>query len=171
MLDARRSRFRECADERAARSRGSPGRILDDEGLARFLYREEHVAPDGRLAPAAIPTSDLLEPQRECLSVARLQHLTAAGFRQLLADRQEKSTHNIFMGCGVALTADIRDLRSDDGRRELCVVDDAREGFAAHALLQLAHPEGYGRGSVRRLRKRLIDLLDLRSMREFLGTD
>lgn len=51
--------------------------MLDCEELGRFLYRDDHLTPDGDVAPAALPTTDLLDPSREGLSLARLFHLTA----------------------------------------------------------------------------------------------
>ena len=159
---------RDCPDEATARSVGSPGRVLDGEELGRFVYRDDHLTEDG-LAPAALPTSDLLDPQREGLSVGRLVHLTAYDIRRLAAALEHKAQTNRFRGFGVVATADVRNLRTHDGRRELCVVDDARPEFTAHALVQLANPGAYCKSSVRRLRRRLLDLLAFRPARSFFN--
>ena len=150
---------RDCPDEATARSVGGPGRVLDGEELGRFVFRDDHLTEDGRLTPAALPTSDLLDPQREGLSVGRLIHLTACDIRRLAAAHVHRAPTNRFRGFGVVATADVRNLRTQDGRRELCVVDDARPEFTAHALVQLANPGAYRKSSVRRLRRRLLDLL------------
>ena len=60
--------------------------MLDEEELGRFLYRDDHLTTDGLLAPAALPTSDLLDPSREGLSVGRLFHLTAQDISRLAAE-------------------------------------------------------------------------------------
>ena len=158
----------ECPEEAAARSMGGPGPVLDDEELCRFLYRDDHLSADGRLTPAALPTSDLLDPQREGLSVGRLAYLTAYDVGRMVSAREQRASANQFSGGGVAATADFRSLRTRDGRRELCVVDDARDGFNAHALLRLANPAAYNKASVRRLRERLINLFSFRPARAFL---
>lgn len=161
---------RECPEEAAAQSARGPGPVLDEEELGRFLYRDDHLTADGHLAPAALPTSDLLDPQRAGLSVGRLDHLSADGIRRLVVEHEQKTPANRFGGCGVVATADVRNLRTHDGRRELCVVDDAADGFAAHALVRLANPGAYGRSTVRRLRGRLLDLFSFRSARAVLET-
>ena len=168
MADRRSATKHECPEETTARSTGGPGPVLDQEEVARLLYRDDHLTADGRLTPAALPTSDLLEPEREGLSVGRLVHLTAHDIRRLVAERERRAPANRFSGGGVAMTADVRNLRTRDGQRELCVVDDPREGFDAHALVRLANPGAYNRGSVRRLRERLIDLFSLRPARALL---
>ena len=137
---------------------GGPGPVLDPETLGRFLYRTDQVTPDGVLTPAALPTADFLDPERRGTSVGRLVHMTVHDIRSVVAVQEQKASTNKFSGCGVLLTEAVRSLRTDDGRRELCIVDDAEEGFPAHALLRLANPGAYNKGSVRRLRKRLIDL-------------
>lgn len=159
---------RECLEEATPRLAGGPGSVLDDEELCQFLYRDDYLSADGRLTPAALPTSDLLDPQREGLSVGRLAYLTARDIRSLVAEREQRASANQFSGGGVAITADFRRLRTHDGRRELCVVDDARDGFNAHALLRLATPGAYNKASVRRMRERLINLFRFRPARAFL---
>ena len=151
---------RECPEETAARSMGGPGPVLDHEELCRFLYRVDHLSADGRFTPAALPTRDLLDPQRERLSVGRLTYLTAQDVGRMVSEREQRTSANQFSGGGVAVTADFRRLRTHDGRRELCVVDDSRDGFNAHALLRLANATAYNRASVRRLRERLINLFN-----------
>ena len=162
MVDFRQSREHECPEEETARTCVGPGPVLDEEELGRFLYRDDHLTTDGLLAPAALPTSDLLDPSREGLSVGRLFHLTAQDISRLAAEYEGRRSVNSFSGCGVVLTASVGELLTHHGRRELCVVDDARDGFTAHALVRLADRSAYDRGSVRRLRRRLIELFTLR---------
>ena len=168
MVDARRSAGRECPEEGSARSVGAPGPVLDEEELGRFVYRDDHVMADGLLTPAALPTSDLLDPRREGLSMGRLDHMANPDIQRVVAERERKTPANRFIGCGVAVTAQVRNLKTRDGRRELCVVDDARDEFDAHALMRLANPGGYGKGSVRRLRERLIDRFRFRPASAFV---
>ena len=168
MVNGGLSGGRECPEETAAQSVSGPGPVLDGEELGRFIYRDDHLMADGHLSPAALPTSDLLDPQRAGLSVGRLGHLTAHDIRLLVAEREQKAPTSRFGGCGVAVTVDLRNLRTRDGRRELCVVDDAVDGFSAHALVRLANPGAYGKGSVRRLRRRLLDLFRFRPSRALL---
>lgn len=169
MPSVRRSMGLECPEEATARSEVGPGRVLDEEELGRFIYRDDHLTSDGQLTPTAVPTNDLLDPQREGLSVGRLLHLRADEIRRLITEREQRDPANRFRGCGVIVTENVRNLRTRDGQRELCVVDDARGGFDAHALVRLANPDAYGRASVRRVRKRLLDLLVFRPADAFVN--
>ena len=156
----------DCAEEQIGHGSGGPGAVLDHEELGRFLYRPDHLTIDGLVAPAALPTTDLLDATREGLSVGRLLHLSPPGIRRLAAVYEGRHSANTFLGFGVVLTASVRQLLTDHGRRELCVVDDPREGFPAHALVLLADRTVYTQGSVRRLRGRLIDLFTFRPAEE-----
>ena len=169
MVDLPAPRELECPEEKTARSSLSPGPVLDWEELGRFLYRDDHFTPDGDVAPAALPTTDLLDPSREGLSLGRLFHLTAQDIRCFGAEYEGRHPANRFYGLGVVLTASGRQLLTKHGRRELCVVDDARDGFPAHALVQLADRGAYNKSSVRRLRSRLLDLLTVRPAEFFIG--
>lgn len=169
MVDLPASRELECPEEKTARSSLSPGPVLDWEELGRFLYRDDHLTPDGDVAPAALPTTDLLDPSREGLSLGRLFHLTAQDIRCLGAEYEGRHPANKFYGFGVVLTASVRQLLTKHGRRALCVVDDARDEFPAHALVRLADRGAYNRGSVRRLRSQLLDLLTVRRAELFIG--
>ena len=160
----------ECPEETTVRSVGSPGPVLDEEELGRFLFRDDHLTADGDLTPAALPTSDLLDPQRAGISVGRLDHLNADDILGVVAARQRRTPTDKLHGCGVAVTAAVRCMRARDGRRELCVVDDALDGFEAHALVRLANPDAYTKGSVRRLRERLLDLFSFRPARVLLDS-
>ena len=169
MVDLPTSRELECPEEKLAHSSLSPGPVLDCEQLGRFLYRNDHLTADGDVAPAALPITDLLDPSREGLSVGRLFHLTASDIRCLVADYEGRHPANTFYGFGVVLTARLRQLLSIHGRRALCVIDDAQDGFPAHALLQLSDRRAYDKGSVRRLRSRLLDLITVRRAELFIG--
>ena len=166
MTDFPQPREADCAEEQTAHGCGGPGPVLDHEELGRFLYRPDHLTTAGRVAPAALPTTDLLDSTREGLSVGRLLHLPPQGIRRLAAKYEGRHSANTFLGFGVVLTASVRQLLTDHGRRELCVVDDPREGFPAHALVRLADRSVYTQGSVRRLRSRLIDLFTFRPAEE-----
>ena len=157
MVDLPQFREPECPEEKTARSCLSSGPVLDHEELGRFLYRDDHLTTDGLVAPAALPTTDLLDLSREGLSLGRLFHLTAQDIRRRAAEYEGRHSANRFSGFGVVLTARVRHLLTPHGQRELCVVDDARRGFRAHALVQLADRNAYNRALVRRLRRRLLD--------------
>ena len=169
MVDHPASREPECPEEKAARSSFSPGPVLDSEELGRFLYRDDHLTPDGDVAPAALPTTDLLDPSREGLSLGRLFHLTPQDIRRLGADYEGRHPANRFFGFGVVVTASVRRLLTEHGRRALCVVDDARDGFPAHTLVQLEDRGAYTQGKLRRLRHRLLDLIEVRPAEFFMG--
>lgn len=169
MVDLPASRELECPEEELARSSLSPGPVLDCEELGRFLYRHDHLTANGDVAPAALPVADLLDPSRDGLSFGRLSHLTASDIRSLGADYKARHPANTFHGFGVVLTARVRQLLTIHRRRELCVVDDAQDGFPAHALLQLSDRRAYNKGSVRRLRSRLLDLIAVRRADLFIG--
>ena len=170
MVDLPQFREPECPEEKTARSCLSPGPVLDHEELGRFLYRDDHLTTDGLVAPAALPTTDLLDLSREGLSLGRLFHLTAQDIRRRAAEYEGRHSANRFSGFGVVLTARVRHLLTPHGQRELCVVDDARRGFRAHALVQLADRNAYNRASVRRLRRRLLELVAFRPAQAFLDS-
>ena len=170
MVDFPQFRELECPEEKTARSCLSPGPVLDNEELGRFLYRDDHLTTDGLVAPAALPTTDLLDPSREGLSLGRLLYLTAQDIRRRAAEYEGRHSANRFSGLGVVPTARVRKLLTPHGRRELCVVDDARPEFRAHALVQLADRTAYNKASVRRLRRRLLDLVAFRPPRAFLDS-
>ncbi len=112
---------------------------------------------DGHLAPAAFPIRDMMDAQRRGVSVARLDHMTSEDIQQRLVAPARR-----FTGCAVTVTRLLRALRSPDGRRSICVVDDAQVGFDAHALVRLAYREGNDKASVRRLRERLLAQFECR---------
>ena len=164
MIRASLADERECPEEAEAQAPCGPGRVSDGEELGRLLFRECYLTPDGFLAPAALPTADLIEPQRKGLSVARLAHLSDNELRRQIAVRERRNPKNRFIGMGIAMTSGVRSLRTADGRREVCVVDDPLKGYCSHALLRLANAGTYSPGSVRRIRERLIELFAFRSV-------
>ena len=153
-----------------AQSHLSPGPVLDHEELGRFLYRPEHLTPDGKVTPAAFPTKELLEPDQKGLSLGRLHHLSAQDIRRRAAEYEARARANRFFGLGVVRAARVRELRTPQGRRELCVVDDALPEFVAHALLQLADRGAYDKGSVRRVRQQLLELTAFRRRQDYLDS-
>ena len=55
----------ECVEENQQQSdHHAFGTVRDEERLARFVWRSDHLAADGELAPAAFPVQDLLEQNR-----------------------------------------------------------------------------------------------------------
>ena len=54
----------ECIEESKQQSPHSPGTVGDEERLARFIWRSDHLAQDGELAPAAFPVQDFLDTSR-----------------------------------------------------------------------------------------------------------
>ena len=103
MVDLPQFREPECPEEKTARSCLSPGPVLDHEELGRFLYRDDHLTTDGLVAPAALPTTDLLDLSREGLSLGRLFHLTAQDIRRRAAEYEGRHSANRFSGLGAAL--------------------------------------------------------------------
>ena len=152
---------RECPEEAAAQVPNGPGVVLDGERIVRLVLRDEHLLADGRLAPSAVPTDDLLVPNRKGLSVSRLPHLTHEELNHIIIGEYKNRDERKLHGCGVVLTSGVRGLRDCDGRRIFCVVDDPRDRNESHALIRLADQARYNRGSVRRARKRLMDLMTL----------
>ena len=153
-----------------AQSHLSPGPVLDHEELGRFLYRPDHLTPDGKVTPAALPVKELLEPEQKGLSLGRLLHLTAQDIRRKAAEYEARDRDNRFWGFGVVRAVRVRELRTTQGRRELCVVDDALPEFEAHALLQLADRGAYNKGSVRRVRRQLLKLTAFRPHQDYPGS-
>ena len=157
----------ECPEEKAARGEDGPGVVLDGEELGLFVLQDDKLTADGELAPSAVPIADLLEPEREGLSVGRLRYLTREELHVLIEGYVRRNSANRFRGGGVTLTGGVRGLRGPDGRRCFCVVDDPREGYRSHALVRLADRAAYGKGTVRRVRRLLMDLLEFRPATAF----
>ena len=150
----------ECSEEKEQQSRHSPGTVGDEERLARFILRNDHLAEDGELAPAAFPTQDFLDHSRGSLSVGRLDHMTPNEIRRpeaLLGGDSGKT----LKGMAVAETTGVRAIRTD-GARAFCVVDDGTPSFHAHAAIRLAHQRGMSRSSVRRVRHKLMRVFSFR---------
>jgi len=53
--------------------------------------------------------------------------------------------------------------------RAFCVIDDGKSDFPAHALICLAERDAWTRGSVRRLRCKLLDVIVLRHREESIA--
>lgn len=145
----------ECIEERHQQSLHSPGIIGDEENLARFVSRSEHIGPDGELAPTAFPTQDFLEPHRGGLSLARLRHMSGEEVRQRAEASAGGTIDRPIKDMAVAETRAIRAIRSK-GARLFCVVDDGQPNFRAHAAARLADHQSANKSSVRRDRKLLM---------------
>lgn len=144
----------ECTEENEQQSSHSPGTVRDEERLVRFIWRSDHLAEDGELAPAAFPVKDFLDCSRGGLSVARLNHMTTTELRRH-ADLIGSGSAKTVKGMAVAETRSIRAIRND-GARMFCVVDDGKPDFQAHAVTRLADSHGMNRSSVRRIRQQLM---------------
>ena len=68
---------------------------------------------------------------------------------------------NSFSGVVRAKTKAIRKLRTEQGFRSFCVIDDATPEFPAHALLRLDKGEEFTKSAVRRIRKPLLQIFEL----------
>ena len=151
----------ECIEEDEQQSSHSPGTVRDEETLARFIWRSDHLAEDGELAPAAFPVQDFLDLSRGGLSVARLDHMTAVEIRRhaaLVGDGNATTAR----GRAVAETKDIRAIRANDAR-VFCVLDDGQPDFPAHAATRLADMRGVSRSSARRVRNLLMRVFSYQS--------
>jgi hypothetical protein len=143
----------DCPAELEPQSDGSPGVVLQAERLARILYRADQVEYDtGQLKPGAFPVKHL----RQGLSLARLSHMSEAELQQHATEFEARNKDNKLAGVGVATTSQVRSLRDSSDRQALCVVDDAKPDFRAHALAALRSPDEDD-ASLRALREHLID--------------
>ena len=146
----------ECVEENQQQSdHHSFGTVRDEERLARFVWRSDHLAGDGELAPAAFPVQDLLEHSRGGLSVARLEHMTGEEVRRRVDALVDSTSAHRTKGLAVAEAKGIRAIRKS-GVRQLCVIDDGLPDFQAHAVTRLANHQSMSRSSVRRVRERLM---------------
>jgi hypothetical protein len=143
----------DCPAEREQQSEHSPGIVGNREQLARIVYHRDHLeAGTGRLTPGAIRISDL---EVRGLSLARLRHITAEELQlrgeEFAARRQE----NRLEGVGVATARQVRSLRDGEGRQALCVIDDGKPDFRAHAIAIRSADQD--RPTLLKLRGALID--------------
>lgn len=146
----------ECIEENQQQSVHSPGPVRDEERLARFVWRSEHLAEDGDLAPAAFPIQDFLEHRRGGLSVARLDHMAPVEIRRQVGALVARTNAKKAKGMAVAETRAIRAMRNKSGARVFCVIDAGLPDFRAHAAIRLADHQSMNRSSVRRVRKQLM---------------
>ena len=146
----------ECIEEKQRQSVHSPGIVRDEERLARFVWRSEHLAEDGNLAPAAFPVQDFLEHRRGGLSVARLDHMTPVELRRQMGILVTRTNAKKSKGMAVAEKRAVRAIRNKSGARVFCVIDAGLPDFQAHAATRLADHESMNRSSMRRVRKQLM---------------
>ena len=76
-------------------------------------------------------------------------------------DKIRSKPDNSFSGIARAKTKDIRNLRTEQGFRSFCVIDDATPEFPAHALLRFDKGEDITKSAVRKIRKPLLQILKL----------
>lgn len=153
----------ECIEENEQQSSYSPGIVRDEERLARFISRREHLAGDGELAPAAFPVQDFLDRGRGGLSVARLVHMMPTDVQRHVHALAGSGSTKTAKGMAVAETRDVRTIRMA-GARTFCVVDDGKPDFQAHASVHLATGQGMTQSSVRRVRKELMHSFSFQPM-------
>ena len=151
----------ECSEENEQQSLYSPGTVGDEEPLARFIWRDDHLAEDGQLAPAAFSVKEFLDDSRGGLSVARLDYMTADEIQRpaaLLGPERAK----MVKGRAVAETTVVRAIRKE-GLRVFCVVDDGKPNCHAHAATRLAEKRCMSRSAVRRVRAQLMRTFSFQS--------
>ena len=145
----------ECIEENQQQSVHSPGIVRDEERLARFVWRSDHLAEGGALAPAAFSVQEFLDPSRGGLSVARLDHMTREEARKRVDAFVDSTSANQIKGIAVAETKIVRAIRKSNARI-FCVLDDGQSDFRAHAVIRLADHLSPTLSSVRRVRRQLM---------------
>ena len=150
----------ECPEEKFPQSDSPFGVVANEEVLGRFIYRNDWIDNDGKLTPAAIQIKDLISPERRGISVCRSDKMNNGEIRFQI-DKIRSNPDNSFSGIARAKTKDIRNLRTEQGSRSLCVIDDATPEFLAHALLRLDKGEDITKSAVRRIRKPLLQIFEL----------
>ena len=138
----------ECIEENQQQSPHSPGTVRNEEKLARFVQRSDHLTEDGALAPAAFPVQDLLNPSRGGLSVARVDHMTREEVRR-------RTSANQIQDMAVAEAKAVRAIR-ENSARIFCVLDGGEPDFQAHAVVRLAAHLSLTPSSARRVRRQLM---------------
>ena len=150
----------ECPEEKLSQSDSPFGVVANDENLGRLIYRNDWIDNDGKLTPAAIQINDLISPERRGVSVCRLDKINNGEIRFQI-DKIRSKPDNSFSGIARAKTKEIRNLRTEQGFRSFCVIDDATPEFPAHALLRLDKGEEFTKSAVRRIRKPLLQIFEL----------
>ena len=139
----------------------SPGPVKDEESLLRAVFVPDHINSNGQLINAAIPCDDLFYPNRG-FSVQRKQYLCRARFEDLINGYIERNPLNRRLhGIGILNCHDIRTIKDDNEKQALVVIDDAQSTKdQAHAVI-LVNNETYKRSYVKKLRSRLIQILQI----------
>lgn len=139
----------------------SPGPVKDEESLLRAVFVPDHINSDGQLMNAAIPCDDLIDPNRG-FSVQRKQYLSSARFEDLINGYIKRNPlHRRLHGIGILNCHDIRTIKDENEKQALVVIDDAQNpADEAHAVI-LVNDETYKRSYVKKLRSRLIRILQI----------
>ncbi len=148
-----------CPEECEPQSEGSPGIVLDEETPARFIYLEDYVNDDGFLSPTVIPSQD---SSRHGLSFTRLNCVCLQEIDERGRTFEARKPTNMYRGIAIVVARDVRELRTRGKSQEVCVVDDAGPENIAHALARLKNQETWTRSQVKRLRRKLLQLMELR---------
>jgi hypothetical protein len=122
----------DCTAERVQQSDHSPGLIKDDEDLAKIIYHRDQIDFEtGELKPGAFSMTDLMT---RGLSLVRLRHITVEELQRRGEEFAARRDENRLQGVGVASAGQVRSLRGAEGRQALCVIDDGKPDFRAHAI-------------------------------------
>ena len=145
-------------DESIDHGNGSPGPVLEAEKLLKFIFHPDHITDDGDIAPSAVQSKDLTEPDRG-LSVYRTAYADQQVITQNISDQQEKlPDQREFPEFCVVLCGDVRSIVDLEKRRGFLVIDDAVEGNIAHSIIFSAYDRKPS--VIKKLRNEICDLLN-----------
>ncbi len=157
----------ECIEENSPQSNSQFGIVSNDEMLIRYIYLDNYLDSNGKLAASTMQIRDFMEPSRNGVSVSRLHHMRNEDVCSQINLIESKRDHPIY-GIAIANASRIRGLRTQQGRRVFCVIDDATPTNPAHALIRLEDRENARKSSVRKYRIKLLQLFEFRPRRKLL---
>ena len=144
-----------CPEESVPQSDRSPGVVQDEEPLARIISSRTHLK-NGSVSDDFFTVRDLLK--RDGWSFVRLHYADNRQMRTFSERYTQEKPGREYVGYVQVQTAEVRKIKND-GKRALCVIDDAQENFREHALAQKSRP--YNKGDARAIRKQLKDAVKL----------
>ena len=147
----------ECPRELTKQSQHSPdppGVVVDDEFVAKLVIAPQHIEPGtGQVRNALIQKDEL---ERQGTSVVRLQFSSEQEVGELAQKLTSRDARKSFCGIIKAAVSRIRELRSSEGTRTFCVIDDGLPGQPSHALIFSS--SALNGPNVRRAREDLLQL-------------
>ncbi len=149
--------------EYSSQSPYSPGFVENEEELLRIFFHPEHIV-DNAVIETAISIEDL---QSRGFSVDRRQYARRDIVQQTIDRQMARTPAQRESGiiapfqCGT-----VRNIQDDNQERAFIVIDKACEHNIAHASIYSAKPRG--KGTLRKLRRRLLPLLQQRCSLEDL---